>query len=122
MPRQRTKSAFQASSFISRPSGANQAMSLTSAADARPWKNLRRRSTGCGQAQVHELADELAGTPSARSSGSSRASVSLVVLAVGVVVALLRVAELVAGADHRHALREQQRGHEVPLLPLAQRA
>ena len=32
-----------------------------------------------------------------------------------------RVAQLVAAADHRHALREQQRGHEVALLPLAQR-
>ena len=44
----------------------------------------------------------------------------LVVLAVGVVVAALRLAELVAAADHRHALREQQRRHEVALLPLAQ--
>ena len=45
----------------------------------------------------------------------------LVVLAVGVVVAVLRVAELVAGQQHRHALREEQRGDEVALLPLAQR-
>ena len=34
---------------------------------------------------------------------------------------LLRVAQFVAGQQHRHALREQQRGDEVPLLPLAQR-
>ena len=46
----------------------------------------------------------------------------LVVLAVGVVVAALRSPELVAGGEHRRALREQQRCEEVLLLPLAQRA
>ena len=45
----------------------------------------------------------------------------LVVLAVGVVVALLGAADLVAGEQHRHALRDEQRGEEVALLPLAQR-
>src|SRR5262249_26756775 len=44
----------------------------------------------------------------------------LVVLAIRVVVPLLRVAELVAGQQHRHALREQHRGDQVPLLALAQ--
>ena len=42
------------------------------------------------------------------------------VLAVGVVVAVLGLAEFIAGEEHRHALREEQRGEEVPLLPRAQ--
>ena len=45
----------------------------------------------------------------------------LVVLAVGVVVALLGPADLVAAEQHRHALREEQRGQEVALLARAQR-
>ena len=45
----------------------------------------------------------------------------LVVLAPGVVVALLRAAELVAAEQHRDALGEEQRRQEVALLPLAQR-
>src|SRR3546814_13129259 len=40
-----------------------------------------------------------------------------VVLAIGVVVAALRPAELVASDQHRPALREQQRRHHVALLP-----
>ena len=39
-----------------------------------------------------------------------------VVLAIGVVVALLGAADFVAGQDHRHALGKQQRGQEVPHL------
>ena len=47
----------------------------------------------------------------------------LVVLAVGVVVAALRAAELVAGEQHRHALRaEQQRAARFARLARAQRA
>src|SRR5205823_11915295 len=45
----------------------------------------------------------------------------LVVLAVGIVVALLGAADLVAAVDHRDALREEQRGEEVPLLAGAER-
>ena len=72
-------------------------------------------------AETHQLADEL----------EQRAPVGvevpvdpgdLVVLAVRVVVAALRAPELVAVADHRHALREQHRCQQVPLLPFAQRA
>ena len=37
----------------------------------------------------------------------------LVVLAIGVVVAALAVADLVAGQDQRHALREQQGGSRL---------
>ena len=44
----------------------------------------------------------------------------LVVLAVGVVVAVLRAADLVAGDEHRHALREEQDRGEVLHLPLAE--
>src|SRR5262249_1154278 len=46
----------------------------------------------------------------------------LVVLAIGVVVAALGVAELVAAADHRHALGEQQGSDEISLLLFAQLA
>src|ERR1051326_1247016 len=45
----------------------------------------------------------------------------LVVLAPGVVVAALRARELVAPEQHRHALREEERRQEVPLLALAER-
>src|SRR5882757_6747047 len=44
----------------------------------------------------------------------------LVVLAVGVVVAGLRVADLVAGEDQRRALRQQQAGELVLSEPAAQ--
>jgi len=44
----------------------------------------------------------------------------LVVLAVGIVVALLGALHLVAAADHRDALADQQRGEQVAQLPLAQ--
>ncbi len=45
----------------------------------------------------------------------------LVVLAVGVVVAALGAAELVAAEQHRHALGEQQGGHQVAALTRPQR-
>ena len=45
----------------------------------------------------------------------------LVVLAIGVVVPALAVAQLVAAAEHGNALRQQHRGQQVALLPLAQR-
>ena len=44
-----------------------------------------------------------------------------VVLAVGVVVALLGVAKLIPAEDHRHAEAGEERGEEVALLPGAQR-
>ena len=44
----------------------------------------------------------------------------LVVLAVGVVVAVLRAAHLVPAQKHRHALTQRERGEEVALLALAQ--
>jgi len=42
----------------------------------------------------------------------------LIVLAVRIVVALLRPADLVAPADHWDTLREQEQCQAVPLLPL----
>ena len=45
-----------------------------------------------------------------------------VVLAVGVVVAVLAVQQLVAGEQHRHAAREGKRGHQRPAGPTACRA
>src|SRR5262249_21960512 len=44
----------------------------------------------------------------------------LVVLAVGVIVALLRVSDFVAREQHRNSLRQDQRGQQIALLPLAQ--
>src|SRR5581483_3858950 len=44
----------------------------------------------------------------------------LVVLAIGVVVAPLRAAELVAGEKHRHALGEKERREQVARLPCPQ--
>ncbi len=43
----------------------------------------------------------------------------VVVLAVGVVVALLRAAELVAGEQHRRTLGQEQGREHVALLPVA---
>ena len=45
----------------------------------------------------------------------------VVVLAIGVVVAALAVAELVAGQQHRRALRQQQRGQQHALQPAGAR-
>src|SRR6516162_3677733 len=45
----------------------------------------------------------------------------LIVLAVGVVVAFLRAANLVAGHEHRHAARHHENDGEVLDLPFPQR-
>ena len=45
----------------------------------------------------------------------------LVILAVGVVIALLGAAHLVAGGEHGDAAREQQDGRKVAYLPVAER-
>src|SRR5271166_6003769 len=42
--------------------------------------------------------------------------VELVVLAIGIVVAMLRPAELVSAQDHRHALRNKNSSHQVATL------
>ena len=45
----------------------------------------------------------------------------LVILAVGVVIALLGAAHLVTGGEHGDAAREQQQDREVAHLPVAER-
>src|SRR5215472_13203195 len=45
----------------------------------------------------------------------------LVVLAIGIVVAVLRPAPLIAAAEHRHALRKKEGSQEIPTLPVTQR-
>src|SRR6266851_591929 len=44
----------------------------------------------------------------------------LTVLAIGIIVSLLRLADLVPGQQHRHPLRKQQGRQEISLLSLAQ--
>ena len=44
-----------------------------------------------------------------------------VVLAIGIVVALLGSADFIAGEQHRHALRQQQGGQQIAFLAPAQR-
>ena len=46
----------------------------------------------------------------------------VVVLAISVVVPFLGVAQFVAGQDHRHPLREHERGDEVAFLLFPQEA
>ena len=41
----------------------------------------------------------------------------LVVLALGVIVSLLSVADFVAGKQHGHSLRQEKGCDEIPLLP-----
>ena len=43
----------------------------------------------------------------------------LVVLAIGVVVAVLRAPHFIAGREHRHALRKQERRQQIAFLPRA---
>ncbi len=84
----------------------------------RPWNHRRRRKTGCAWRRAMSPA-----VKASRSSSASRPVEpgDLVVLAVGVVVAALRAADLVAAEQHRHALRQQQRGQQVALLACPQR-
>src|SRR5262249_29043248 len=45
----------------------------------------------------------------------------VVVLAIGIIVSLLAMAEIITGQEHGHTLRQQQGGDEVALLLPAQR-
>src|SRR5947209_3234567 len=71
-------------------------------------------------AQLDQSADELAERLVARLALPVEPG-NLVVLAVAVVVPALGSPDLVAPAQHRHALREEERGQEAPLLPITQR-
>ena len=80
-----------------------------------------RRKTGCVAAQRDQPLRERRAARAALVVELPVEPGDLVVLAPGVVVAALRAAELVAAEQHRHALREEQRGQEVALLARAQR-
>ena len=113
-----TKPAFQASSVISLPRGSNQVRSFTSAPRmARPWKKVRRRKTGCRRCRSRTWRVKARRSCWARGEAPVEPA-QLVVLAVGVVVSPAR--HLVAHADHRHALREEQGGEEVAHLARAE--
>src|SRR5687768_16117250 len=75
--------------------------------------------TGRMLAQREQLPDER-GEPYAARGVIPVDPADLVVLAVGVVVAGLRAAELVARQQHRHALRDHERRKHVADLTLAQ--
>ena len=81
-------------------------------------KKLAAAQVGMRPAELDELAGEL------QQLGLALVEfpvvpADLVVLAIGVVVAVLGAANLVAAAHHGHALREKQRRQEIALLPLA---
>ena len=106
---------------MSVPFGVNHVTSVTpSPRIDRPWKNFRRCSTGCSD---HSRVTRRTNAKNCcwSSAKSQFQPAQLVVLAVRVVVAALRVAQFVAGEHHRHALRQHQRGDEVPLLAGAER-
>ena len=73
--------------------------------DERPAARDRRRSRGARISTAIPFGRQVPIEPG-----------DFVVLAIGVVVALLGVADFVAGHEHRHPLREEQRGQEVSLL------
>src|SRR5215204_40062 len=77
-------------------------------------------SPECGMrsAQTNQLARELQQIGIAHLPVHPR---NLVVLTVRVVVAVLRAATLVAGDNHRYALRREKRRQHVALLPTAER-
>ena len=52
--------------------------------------------------------------------GSQSSQLNLVILAIGVVVALLCAGPFVAGGEHRHALRKEERGEEIAALLAAE--
>ena len=117
------KPASQSSSVISSPVRVNQAMS--------PSRGRRRGRPAAEEAPPPEHR-VLGAQPDERADVVQQLGVvlgadrpvdpgDLVVLAVGVVVALLGAADLVAREQHRHALGQQQRGQEVALLPGPQR-
>src|SRR5271165_4458254 len=81
-------------------------------------EKLAPAKIGMGFAELDELAGELQqlGAPFVE---LPVVPADLVVLAVGVVVAVLGAAELIAAAQHGNALRKKQRRQQVALLALA---
>ena len=72
-------------------------------------------------AQCRHVADEIGEVVALAAEMFPADPADLVVLAIGVVVAVLRVADLVAGQDQRQALRQQQAGELVLAKLAAQR-
>ncbi len=70
--------------------------------------------------QTHEVAHELAQHLVFRTKLLPFQPGDVVILAIGVVVAALGVADLVAGEQHRHPQRQEQRGEQVAFLLVAQ--
>src|SRR3954453_15108679 len=64
-------------------------------------------------AQIGEMADEIGKVFSRIAEMTPVHPADLIVLAIGVVVAALRIADLVAGEQQRQALRQQQAGELV---------
>ena len=79
-------------------------------------KKVRRRSDGCALRKRMSRCVK-ANSSALRLEERPVHPGGLVVLAVGVVVAALRAAELVPGEQHGDALREEEEGQEVALLP-----
>ena len=83
-----------------------------------PSRNQRRRrKTGWAAAQRDEAAREV---EERLVDGGPVVPGELGIVAVGVVVARLRAAQLVAAEEHGHALGQEERGQQVALLPRAQ--
>ncbi len=89
------------------------------AADGAAEEKLRRWNTGCSRqivdASAHEFQEFLAAIVKVPVQPGQ-----LVVLAIGVVVAVLRVAEFIARDDHGDAFGEEEGGDEISFLPFAQ--
>ena len=120
-PRAKESPRDQSACVIFRPSGRNHQTS--GCARALPLPPVKE-----GRAAEHRMLGAEPEQPPREGEEHPRALVDLpvepgdlVVLAVRVVVAALGVPELVAGEEHRHALGEEERGEDVPLLAVAQR-
>ena len=89
------------------------------AADRAPLEEVERLSAGCSCRMRRHLR---VNSSSARDGSSQRPRLprERAVLAVRVVVPPLRAPPLVAVEQHRRALREQERRHDVPRLPRPQ--
>ena len=115
----RRSASDQSSSVISLPSGLIQVTSFV----CRPGRRLTGEKSTTTQDRVglhhcDEIADEVVHVP----PGLAYLPVEparLVVLAVGVVIAVLGPADLVATEEHRHALGEEQGGEHVPFYAVA---
>src|SRR6185312_4808146 len=84
-------------------------------------EEARAREDAMLAPEADEIAHEVAQPLILRADTLPIGPGQLVVLAIGVIVAALRAADLVAGEEHRHAQRQEQRGDEVALLLVAQR-